>query len=76
MKIGSDINGEFTFIDIIAVISLAIGLENLNENLTQGDKQDLQDDLSKNMDKVLTEIHSHLEDQDKKIDEILEVLKR
>ena len=74
MKIGSDENGEFTFIDIIALISLAIGLENLNENLTQGDKQDLQDDLSKNMDKVLTEIHSHLEEQDKKIDRILEVI--
>lgn len=75
MRIGSDENGEFTFIDIISLVSLAIGLENLNENLTQGDKQDLQDSLSKNMDRVLNEIHTHLEEQDKKIDKILEVIK-
>lgn len=75
MRIGSDENGEFTFIDIISLVSLAIGLENLNENLTQGDKQDLQDSLTKNMDRVLNEIHTHLEEQDKKIDKILEVIK-
>ena len=68
MKIGSDLNGEFTFIDIIALISLGIGLENLNENIDQNT-------LAEQADKILTEVHSHLEAQDQKIDEILEILK-
>ena len=74
MKMGSDFDGSFTFLDIISIASFIVGLENLNENLTQGDKQDLQDDLSKNMDRVLNEIHAHLEEQDNKIDKILEAL--
>lgn len=74
MKMGSDFDGSFTFLDIISIASFIVGLENLNENLTQSDKQDLQDDLSKNMDRVLNEIHAHLEEQDNKIDKILEAL--
>ena len=68
MKIGSDTNGEFTFIDIISLISLGIGLENLNENIDQNA-------LSTQSDKILTEVHSHLQRQDEKIDMILEILK-
>lgn len=74
MKIGSDENGEFTFIDIIALVSFMVSVENLNENLTQSDKQDLQNELSRQLNKVIDEIHSHLEEQDRKIDTILEVL--
>ena len=68
MKIGSDINGEFTLIDIIAIVSLIIGLENLDENIDQSK-------LSEQSDKILAEIHSHLNEQDNKIDTILEILK-
>lgn len=75
MKIGSDENGEFTFLDIIAIASFIIGVENLNENLTQGDKQDLQNQLSEELNRVVTDIHSHLQLQDEKIDIILEALK-
>ena len=67
-------NGEFTFLDTLNLISFFIGIMNLNENLTQGDKQDLQETFSQKADDLLTEIHSHLQKQDDKIDKILEVL--
>lgn len=62
---------QLSFIDMLSIASFAIGLENLEENLTQGDKQDLQKDLSDKADLLLKEIHEHLERQDQKIDEIL-----
>lgn len=63
-----------SFLDFLNVMSFIIGVMNLNENLTQGDKQELMESLSKQTQTVLTEIHSHLESQDKKIDEILKRL--
>lgn len=42
---------------------------NLEENITQGDIQELQQQLS-------TEIHEHLQKQDTKIDEILKRLEK
>lgn len=65
-------NNQLTFLDIITIMSFCISLMNLDENLSQGDKQDLQNDLTEKMKIILKEIHSHLEDQDKKIDKILE----
>ena len=62
---------QLSFIDLLSIASFAIGLENLEENLTQGDKQDLQKDLSDKADLLLKEIHEHLERQDQKIDESL-----
>lgn len=74
--LGSGDYGEFTFLDIITLISFFIGLANLEENLTQGDKQDLQEDLSNKADLLLNEIHSHLEKQDKKLDLILQEMRK
>lgn len=74
MNFGSGRNGELTFLDAISIISFCVGLQNLSENLTQGDKQELQKDLSDKADKLLAEIHTHLEEQDAKIDEILKRL--
>ena len=74
MKLGSDINGEFTFIDAIALVSFGVALQNLDENLTQNDKQELQNQLSEQLNTVLNEIHAHLEQQDDKIDKILQKL--
>jgi hypothetical protein len=71
VRLGSGDNGEFTFLDTISLTSFLIGLMNLEENLTQGDKQELMEELSKKADLLLSEIHSHLEAQDEKIDEIL-----
>jgi len=67
-------NQQLTFLDIISIMSFCISLMNLDENLSQGDKQDLQNDLSEKMEIILKEIHDHLKEQDKKIDKILEEL--
>lgn len=51
--LGSGDNGEFTFIDFLAIAGLYIGVQNLDLNLTQDDKQDLQNDLAdKNQDVI------------------------
>ena len=70
--LGSGDNGEFTFLDTLGILSFIIGTMNLNENLTQGDKQDLLQEFSTKADLLLKEIHSHLEKQDNKLDKILE----
>ena len=67
-------NDGLDFLDIITLLSFVISLENLEENLSQNDKQDLQRDLSENAERILTEIHTHLEEQDKKINAIWEKL--
>ena len=70
--LGSGENGEFTFLDTLGILSFIIGTMNLNENLTQGDKQDLLQEFSSKADLLLKEIHSHLEKQDNKLDKLLE----
>lgn len=74
--LGSGSNGQLTFIDIISVISFLIGIENLELNATQDDMARVQQELADKADKILIEIHQHLEEQDRKIDSILEVIKR
>ena len=64
-------NRQLTFIDLLSVASFLIGLENLEENVTQSDKQDLQNDLAETAERLLSEIHAHLEEQDRKIDALL-----
>ena len=70
-RLGSGDNGQFTFMDIIGLISFMIGVENLDLNVTQEDAQNLQKDLADKSNLILTEIHEHLQQQDEKIDEIL-----
>lgn len=64
-------NRQLTWLDFLNVLSFLIGLENLEANLTQSDKQDLQHDLTVTAERLLNEIHAHLEKQDAKIDEII-----
>ena len=73
---GSGNNGQFTFLDVISIMSFLISVENLEANLTQNDKQELQRDLSNKADMLLKEIHQHLEEQDSKIDRILKELSK
>lgn len=73
-SIGSGDNGEFTFLDIIGLMSFFIALENLDMNLTQKDKQELMQGLDEKTNKLLSEVHSHLEIQDQKLDDILKRL--
>ena len=63
------------FIDLISIAGFVIGLQNLEENINQSDKQEMLDDLNQQIQKVLNEVHAHLEKQDKKLDEILRRLK-
>ena len=67
-------NNQLSFLDIVNLMSFCISLMNLNENLSQGDKQDLQQDLSEKMEIILKEVYGHLKEQDIKIDKILEVV--
>lgn len=68
-------NNQFEFLDILNIMSFYIGLLNLNQNLTQNDKQDLQKQLDEKINLLLKEIHTHLEQQDEKINNILEMMK-
>ena len=63
-------NNELDFLDIITLLSFVISVENIEENLSQNDKQDLQNDLSEKAEIILKEIHTHLEKQDKLLNEI------
>ena len=72
---GSGTNGELTMIDIIGLMSFAIGLENLDINITQEDMDaqtaDLDARVNSRLEKALADIHTHLRTQDDKIDELL-----
>lgn len=73
---GSGQNGQLTFIDLLSMMSFLIGLMNLEENLTQGDKQDLIAEFDEKASGLLTEIHRHLTEQDEKLTQIAELLER
>ena len=76
--LGSGNNGEFTFIDIIALIGFVVGLENLDLNITQDDFQKATAELDKHVNdginQVLSEIHSHLKTQDRRLNDIIKEL--
>lgn len=55
------------FMDILSIMSFAISVENLDSNIDQDNMQQL-------LGTTVNEIHQHLDDQDKKLDKILEVL--
>lgn len=73
---GSGSNGEFTFMDVLSILSFAIGVKNLDLNVTQEDAQRLQSDLSEKTELLLNEIHGHLEKQDALLRAILEGVKK
>ena len=60
------------FLDLLNIMSFIIGVMNYEENLTQSDKQDLMTEVDNQTEKMLNQIHEHLEKQDKQIKEILE----
>jgi hypothetical protein len=76
MNLGSGLQGEFTFMDLLGILSFLVGIQNLNENLTQNDKSDLQHDLAQQTKNIIGEIHQHLEEQDKKLDYIIQLLNK
>ena len=66
---------QWDFIDWISVMSFLIGVANYDENLTQGDKQDLLHEVDEATEQAIQKVREHLAEQDKKIDKILEMLK-
>lgn len=68
-------NKQLNFLDLLSIASFCIGLMNLDENITQGDMQDLTQDFNTRAETVLEEIHGHLEVQDAKLEEILKRVK-
>lgn len=63
------------FVDLLSIASFVIALMNLEENLTQGDKQDLEQKFNQKLDGLLNEIHNHLQQQDNKLNEMLKIIK-
>ena len=80
MNIGSGERGELTFLDVVALLSYIIGVENLEMNITQSDVQEQTKEINRTaderVDRLLSEIHSHLEMQDKKLDAIIQRLEK
>ena len=62
-------NRKSNMFEAMTVVGFLIGLANYNENITQSDLQDM-------MKRMLKDVHEHLEEQDNKIDNILELLKQ
>lgn len=68
---GSGSNGEYTFLDVLNILSFIIAMQNYNLNIDQNDMQEIENQFSAKMSSVVDEIHKHLQIQDDKIDEIL-----
>ena len=73
--LGNGDNGEWTFLDIMSIISFVVGLQNLELNITQENLDRQTADLKKQVDievnSALKDIHRHLELQDAKLDIII-----
>ena len=65
-------NGQLDFLDLISIMSFVIAVINLDENITQSDKQDLLNEFNDKAELLLTEIHKHLEEQDSRLSAIEE----
>ena len=61
-------NGGYDFLDALTAVSFLMGLANHKENITQSSLQDIAHEL-------LSSIDGHLQEQDRKIDEIYNMLK-
>ena len=75
---GSGDHGEWTFLDVLTIISFVVGLQNLELNITQENLDNQTTELKKQVDAevrhALEEIHSHLAMQDEKINRLLKAM--
>lgn len=67
-------NQQFDFEFNLSLASFIMGLMNYRENLTQNDKQELMDNSAKIQDSIINKIDAHLQEQDRKINLILEII--
>ena len=61
---------------MLSRVSMLCGMMNYNENSNQGDKQVILSGLANQADIMLKDINGHLQQQDKKLDSIIERLDR
>lgn len=64
----------YSYIDYINLMDLAISIKNLRSNTSQEERQKLEEHFNTKLNSLLEEIHSHLQEQDNKIDLILKKL--
>lgn len=69
-------NSQLNLVDILSIVSMLFGIMNYNENSNQGDKQVILSGLANQADMMLKDINGHLQQQDKKLDSIIERLDR
>lgn len=60
---------EWSFMDLVSMASFLLSVANLEQNL---DQNQLQDSLNR----VMADVHNHLQEQDEKLDQILSLLTR
>lgn len=58
---------QISVMDMLNILSFYASIKNLDENINQNDLQEI-------LNKGIEDIHSHLKEQDEKINKILEVL--
>lgn len=64
----------YSYIDYVNLMDLAINIKNLRSNTSQEERQKLEEHFNDKLNVLLQEIHAHLEEQDAKIDLILKRL--
>lgn len=67
-------NEQLSLLDTLNILSFIIGILNYNENLTQGDKQELMQEIDNKISLVLDKVQKHLELQDKQLNIIIKRL--
>ena len=63
------------FLDAVALVSFIVGIKNYEENLTQSDKDDIMNHLDQQTKDILEKVQAALEEQNKMLQEILDILK-
>ena len=64
----------YSYIDYVNLMDLAINIRNLKSNTSQEERQKLEEHFNNKLSEVLNAIHLHLQEQDEKIDKILKKL--
>lgn len=64
----------YSYIDYVNLMDLAISLRNLRSNTSQEERQKLEEHFNNKLNMLLEQINGHLQQQDAKIDKILTML--
>lgn len=60
---------EWSFMDLVSMASFLLSIANLEQNLDQNQ-------LQGSLNRVMADVHNHLQGQDEKLDQILSLLTR